>query len=134
MKKIFNPGRGALVLAMACMAFACAKPGATTNQANAAAANPANAATANAANAATVNTAAPVASPAQNPEDKIPRIRVEEARKLVADGKAVIIDVRGTEVYKMSHIKGSLDVPLPKLEAHDFKGIPKDKIIIAYCG
>jgi len=62
------------------------------------------------------------------------RINVDEARKLVAEGKAIIVDVRGTESYKMSHIKGALDFALHKLEAGDYKGLPKDKIIITYCG
>src|SRR5215510_7676834 len=62
------------------------------------------------------------------------RINVDEARKLVAEGKAIIVDVRGTESYKMSHIKGALDFGLSKLEAGEYKGLPKDKIIITYCG
>jgi rhodanese-related sulfurtransferase len=70
----------------------------------------------------------------QNAEDKMPRVKVEEAKKMIAEGKAVIIDVRGAEAYKMSHIKGALDIPLNKLEARDFKNLPKDKFLIAYCG
>ncbi|MGH9852951.1 MAG: rhodanese-like domain-containing protein [Blastocatellia bacterium] len=119
---ILKLGRSALIVAMASLALACAKSGAGANHANAAAPN-----------AVTANNAAPAPSPAQTPEDKTPRIKVEEAKKLVAEGKAVIIDVRGTDSYKMSHIKGSLDVPMNKLETGDFKGLPKDKRIIAYC-
>jgi 3-mercaptopyruvate sulfurtransferase SseA len=122
MKTIFNSGRVAFVVAMTLLAFACSKLGATTNQTNAAATS-----------TATANNLAPAASPTQNPEDKMPRVRADEAKKLVEEGKAVIIDVRGTESYKVSHIKGSLDVPLSKLESSDFKGLPKDKRIIAYC-
>ena len=64
----------------------------------------------------------------------MPRVKVEDAKKMIAEGKAIIIDVRGAEAYKMSHIKGALDIPLTKLEARDFKDLPKDKILIAYCG
>jgi len=71
--------------------------------------------------------------PAQNPEEKIPRISAEDAKKLVSENKAVIIDVRGTDLYKLNHIKGSLDFPLNKLETGEFTGLPKDKKIIAYC-
>jgi guanyl-specific ribonuclease Sa len=119
---ISNLGRGALVLAMAGSILACSKLGATTNQTNAAATN-----------AATANNAAPAASPAQSPEDKMPRVKADDAKKLVEEGKAIVIDVRGAEAYKLSHVKGALDVPLNKLESGDFKGLPKDKRIIAYC-
>src|SRR5262245_32046911 len=70
----------------------------------------------------------------QSPESDVARINVDEARKLVSEGKAIIVDVRGSESYKMSHIKGALDFALNKLEAGDYKGLPKDKIIITYCG
>jgi Rhodanese-like domain len=83
--------------------------------------------------ATSANSAAPIHSLTQNAEDQMPRINVEEAKKLVAEGKAVIIDVRGSDSYKASHIKGALDVPMKKLEAGDFKDLPKDKRIIAYC-
>lgn len=122
MKMILKLGRGALIVATASLAFACAKSGADAKPASAAAPT-----------VVAANNATPSPSPGQNPEDKIPRINVEEAKKLLAEGKAVIIDVRGTDLYKASHIKGSLDVPLNKLETGDFKGLPKDKRIIAYC-
>jgi phage shock protein E len=111
--------RLSLIAAISALMFACSKPGAADNPVNAAPVP-----TANASNHA---------FPAQNPEDKISRIQADEAKKLVAEEKAVIIDVRGTEAYKQTHIKGSLDVPLRKLEAGDFAGLPKDKMIIAYC-
>jgi 3-mercaptopyruvate sulfurtransferase SseA len=122
MKMISMMGRGALLTAATLIIFACSKHGAANNQANAAIADPSAAAT-------------PVAtpSPSQNPEDKMPRVTADELKKQVADGKAVVIDVRGADTYKMSHIKGALDVPLTRLEAGDFKGLPKDKRIVAYC-
>jgi 3-mercaptopyruvate sulfurtransferase SseA len=78
-------------------------------------------------------TTPPTPVPTQNPEDKMPRISAEEAKKLVDSGKAVIIDVRGPDAYKLSHIKGSLEYGLAKIEAKDFSGLPKNKRIIAYC-
>lgn len=121
MKKLSFFARLALVLATMSLAMACSKLAATTAPTNGTA-------------VATTPAAADDHSPsAQNPEDKMPRIRPEEAKKLVDEGKAVIIDVRGTEAYKISHIKGSLDYPLSKVEAGDFSGLPKGKRIIAYC-
>lgn len=119
--KIFSMiGRGMLILASACLALACSKLAASTAPNSTAA-------------VATPDPAVAAPAPTQNPEDKMPRIRPEEAKKLVDDGKAVIVDVRGTEAYKISHVKGALDYPLSKVEAGDFSGLPKNKRIIAYC-
>jgi hypothetical protein len=118
MNMILKLGAGALIAGMAIAAAGCAKSGASTHMAGVATANA---------------PAAPIPSPPQNAEDKMPRVNVEEARKLIADGKAVFIDVRGPDSYKISHIKGALDIPMSKLEAGDLKDLPKDKRIIAYC-
>jgi hypothetical protein len=113
--------RGALMLlaSLAGAGAACSQSPAATNP-------PAPAASANAATA-------PVASPTQNPEDLMPRVRAEEAKAAVEKGSAVIIDVRGTDTYNTKHIKGALDHPLVRLESGDFKDLPKDKRLIAYC-
>jgi rhodanese-related sulfurtransferase len=111
--------RLSLIAAISALMFACTKPGTAEKPVNAApvsAANPSN-----------------PALPAQNPAGKTARINADEAKRLVAEEKAIIIDVRGTDAYKLTHIKGALDVPLSKLKAGDFTGLPKDKAIIAYC-
>ena len=113
--------RGALLVLVAGLAVACHQPSAATT-------NPAPAASPLASAAS-----APVAAPTQNPEDSMPRVKVEEAKAEVANGSAVIIDVRGSETYKNAHIKGALDYPLARLEQSDFKDLPKGKRIIAYC-
>jgi 3-mercaptopyruvate sulfurtransferase SseA len=123
MKMNLKLGGGALIAAVAIAGAGCSKSGVGANLAGAAVKS-----------TPPANSAAPNIPPPQDSEDKTPRISVEEARKMVADGKAIIIDVRGTEAYKMAHIKGALDVPLYKLEAGDFKDLPKDKRVIAYCG
>ena len=66
-------------------------------------------------------------------QDDVARIKVDEAKKLISEGKAIFVDVRGSESYKMSHIKGALEIDFFKLQAGDYKGLPKDKIIITYC-
>ena len=71
--------------------------------------------------------------PDQSAEDAMPRVTAAESIALVKEGKAIVIDVRGTEAYKAAHTKGSIDYPLNKLEAGDFTGLPRDKRIIAYC-
>ncbi|MBI1763389.1 MAG: rhodanese-like domain-containing protein [Acidobacteria bacterium] len=77
--------------------------------------------------------AAAAAAPAQNPEDSIPRVPVAEAKAAIDSGKAIIIDVRGPDAYKAAHVKGALEHGLSRLEQGDFKDLPKDKRIIAYC-
>ena len=81
-------------------------------------------------------------TPAQSPEDKMPRVGGAEALELFKAGKAVILDVRPVESYKMEHTKGSLSLPLTKIEQGDFKAmgedgkdreLPRDKRIISYC-
>jgi rhodanese-related sulfurtransferase len=111
--------RLSLIVAISALTFACTKPGASDN--------PVSAAPVSAANSANP------ASPVQSPENKASRIKADEAKRLVEEGKAIIIDVRGTDAYKLTHIKGALDIPLNRLKAGDFTGLPKDKVIIAYC-
>lgn len=87
---------------------------------------------------ATASTATPAATVAASPlarsaEDTMPRVTVEEAKAQVGSGKAVLVDVRGPDAYKLTHIKGSIEHSLGKMEGNDFKGLPKDKRIIAYC-
>jgi len=119
MKRITMCLQFTIIVAVSVLIFGCTKPSSAENRA---AASPM--AAANSANHGLQ---------AQNPEEKVRRINAEEAKKLVLDNKAIIIDVRGTDAFKASHIKGSLDVPLNKLQTGDFTGIPKDKMIIAYC-
>ena len=63
----------------------------------------------------------------------MPRIKVQEAKTAVDKGEAVLVDVRGIDSYRIAHIKGALDHSLTKMEQGDFKDLPKDKRIIAYC-
>ncbi|HKQ74756.1 MAG TPA: rhodanese-like domain-containing protein [Blastocatellia bacterium] len=121
MKMILKLG-GSMIAAMAISAIGCSKSGVGANVVDATrAVTP------------PVNSATPIPSLPQSAEDKMPRISAEEAKKLVADGKAIIIDVRGTDAYNISHIKGALDIAINKLESGDLKNLPKDKQIIAYC-
>ncbi len=119
-------GKTALIAAFVLTVLACHKADDVSNGTT-------NAASTENASAKPANPTPSVNVPEQTPEDKMPRVRVDEAKKLVTDGKAIIIDVRGTEAYKSAHIKGALDIPLTRLEAGDFKGLPRDKRIISYC-
>ena len=126
MNTILKLSVSALTIGMAITAAGCAKSGASTP---AVGATTAGASTAQSAS----QSATAIPSPPQNAEDKIPRVKVDEAKKMIAEGKAIIIDVRGADAYKMSHIKGALDFPLTKMDTGEIKDLPKDKLIIAYC-
>jgi rhodanese-related sulfurtransferase len=62
----------------------------------------------------------------------VPRISVEEAKKEVDAGKAVIVDARPEFAYKHERIADSLNVVYGAPE-EAFKALPKDKKIIVYC-
>lgn len=128
MDKLNLLSRSALVALLAGLGTACQQPTVTVTPPGAVTV----ASPLPAANGTLSNTAA-AAAPTQNPEDSMPRVRVEEAKAAVDSGKAVIIDVRGPEAYKTAHVKGALDHALARLEQGDFKDLPKDKRIIAYC-
>lgn len=123
MKTISLLGCGALLAASACLTLAC-------HDANGAYSQPNNAP---AAAAASPVASVAAATPAQAAADAVPRIKPEEAKKLVDEGKAVLVDVRGPDAYKSNHIKGALEVQLTRIEAGDYGNLPKNKRIIAYC-
>jgi rhodanese-related sulfurtransferase len=66
-------------------------------------------------------------------EDKMPRIKGDEAKRLFDKGEAVLVDVRSADQYKQSHAKPAISIPLMEIEAGNFGSLPKDKRIIAYC-
>jgi hypothetical protein len=121
MDKLNFLSRGALLVLAAGIGLACQQPTATTT----------NSTSSVQVNAPLPNAAAP--APTQNPEDGMPRVRVEEAKAAVEKNEAIIIDVRGPDAYKASHIKGSVEHALSRIEQGDFKELPKNKRIIAYC-
>jgi rhodanese-related sulfurtransferase len=71
----------------------------------------------------------------------VPKISAEDAKKLIADGNALVVDVRdGTEVAKSGKIKGAVHVSRGLLEFkadaetsyHD-AAFQKDRPVIVYC-
>jgi hypothetical protein len=62
------------------------------------------------------------------------RIDLAECRKLVDEGKAVIVDVRDATAYGASHIAGALSIPLDTVAAKAGELKKQGKAVIAYCG
>lgn len=62
-------------------------------------------------------------------DDEVPR---SDLQKQLADGRAVLIDVRPANEFAHGHIRGAISLPLDELD--DRLGeMPRDKRIIAYC-
>ena len=64
--------------------------------------------------------------------DGVRRVTPGEVRELLKQGKAVLVDVRGTPVYKVGHVKGALDIAVGDI-AQRVNELPKNKMILTYC-
>lgn len=73
-----------------------------------------------------------VQQPPADPLAAAPRINGEDARKALASGEALLVDVRGKESYDIEHAKGAISLPLSELP-NRMGELPKDKKIITYC-
>jgi len=60
------------------------------------------------------------------------RISADEAKKAVAKGEAVLVDVRPKESYDIDHAQGAISLPLSDLGTRAGE-LPKDKLVITYC-
>ena len=64
--------------------------------------------------------------------DSAKRIHRDEARKLVAQNKAVFLDIRSKASFDKGHIKGALHIPGSQLLMR-INELPPGKTIITYC-
>ena len=64
--------------------------------------------------------------------DGVRRVTPAEVRELLKQGKAVLVDVRGTPAYKTGHVKGALDIAVGDI-AQRANELPKNKMILTYC-
>ncbi len=63
----------------------------------------------------------------------VPRISLDQARKKMDAGAAIMVDVRSNASYTEMHIKGAINIPETDTAAR-LAEFPKDKEIILYCG
>lgn len=70
------------------------------------------------------------APPSHTHEDGGARVTIAEAHDLMEKGKAIMVDVRGEESFRIGHIKGALWMPDVAQRA---KELPRDKLIVTYC-
>ena len=94
----------------------------------------ANRAGGNARSSSNGSVATPQSSPPGHiaPADGVKRVTAVELRDAVAKGTALIVDVRGDDIYRQSHIKGSISIPENQVAARVGE-LPRDKIIVTYC-
>ena len=71
-------------------------------------------------------------APSGAAQNEARRISVAEAREALANGTAVLVDVRGSESFQAEHAKGALSIPLSDIAGRAGE-LPKDKLIITYC-
>lgn len=55
-----------------------------------------------------------------------------EARELLDEGKAVVLDVRGVDSYNEGHVPDCLHIPRRELDKN-LTRVPKNKIVVTYC-
>lgn len=65
---------------------------------------------------------------------KFADISHDELQAVVKDGKAVILDVNGSESYKKGHIPGAIDYTANKDKLASLLPADKNALIVAYCG
>ena len=75
---------------------------------------------------------APPVAPAPNAMADAPRIDQAELKALVDANNVTLLDVRDADAYLASHIPGSLQIPLTRVEG-EVPYLPKEKPIVAYC-
>jgi hypothetical protein len=63
---------------------------------------------------------------------EIERVSLVDAKAALDSGTAVFLDVRGVDAYNMSHIPGSLSIPLAELESR-LGELDPNQWIITYC-
>lgn len=76
--------------------------------------------------------ATPAAEPAPAAMAAAPSIEQEELKKLFDQNAVTLLDVRDADAYLASHIPGSLQIPLARVEG-EIPYLPKEKLIVAYC-
>jgi len=63
-----------------------------------------------------------------------PDISVTDLKKAVAEKKATVIDVNGSEAYKAGHIPGAIDFEANGDKLADKLPADKNALVVAYCG
>jgi rhodanese-related sulfurtransferase len=68
-------------------------------------------------------------------EENIPRITIQELKKMMDDGEEVtVIDTQPVNIYEKGHIKGAVNIPWKsQLRLEDVWALPSGIPIVTYC-
>lgn len=59
-------------------------------------------------------------------------VAVNEARRMLADGDAVLLDVRTKQERKEAHVPGSIHISLESLEGQ-VRRVPTETVVLTFC-
>lgn len=65
-------------------------------------------------------------------QDDAPRITLADAKADFDSGRAIFVDTRPADAYKLEHVKGAINIPLADVDSR-YKEISGGRKIIAYC-
>lgn len=60
------------------------------------------------------------------------RVTVDEARRILEEGDAVVVDVRNPDEYRAGHVKGALFIPVDQVMERAGE-LPRDKKLLFIC-
>jgi rhodanese-related sulfurtransferase len=65
----------------------------------------------------------------------VPRVSMEDFRRLQTAGAVLVVDVRSDTSYKIGHIPGAINVPVATIgqRAEDIRARARDRLIVTYC-
>jgi hypothetical protein len=66
------------------------------------------------------------------PYPDVPRISVQDTQAMMAQGQAVLVDVRSKASYDQTHAAGAISIPEAEMPAR-LSELPRDQVIILYC-
>lgn len=75
----------------------------------------------------------PVAWAQEDALAAVPRISQAELKKLLADRKVLLVDVRDADSFAIGHIPGAVSMPLPSLADHLARLRAEKRPIVTYC-
>ena len=65
---------------------------------------------------------------------EFPDITIADLKKAIAEKKATVIDVNGTDSYKAGHVPTAIDFAANEAQLKDKLPAKKDALVVAYCG
>jgi rhodanese-related sulfurtransferase len=78
-------------------------------------------------------TAAPVVATGGQAMRNVPRITIDEVKKLMAARQVVLIDVRDPMAFSEGHMPGAINVPFDYLPNHVDAWKKEKRLLVTYC-